>query len=303
MHESRSELEAYLEALFARARPSMLVEVRWRMPTGMARCFVDAGDLGRVARMVRRRAGSTDVFVGVLPRWRRGGGRDAVAGGARTVWVDLDAPEAARRLEAFEPAPHLAVASGGPGHVHAYWLLSGPIAPVRVERANRRLAWALGGDAQCVDAPRILRPPGTINHARHGAPVRLLSLTDRAPVALAELIDKLTDPPREAPPRPARRAGLAAAGADRVLAVAPEQYVRALTGQVVGRSRKVRCPLHEDRSPSLHVYEDPAAGWFCFGCGRGGTAYDLAAGIWGMSTDGDEFAVLRSGLQHRLGLV
>jgi hypothetical protein len=30
--------------------------------------------------------------------------------------------------------------------------------------------------------------------------------------------------------------------------------------------------------PSLHVYDTPARGWYCFGrCRRGGTIYDLAA--------------------------
>ena len=38
--------------------------------------------------------------------------------------------------------------------------------------------------------------------------------------------------------------------------------------------------LHEDRRPSLHVYEQPGRGWYCFGCGRGGSALDLAALLW-----------------------
>ena len=48
--------------------------------------------------------------------------------------------------------------------------------------------------------------------------------------------------------------------------------------------RCVRHPLayglHDDRTPSLHVYEDAARGWYCFGCGRGGSIYDLAALLW-----------------------
>jgi hypothetical protein len=34
-------------------------------------------------------------------------------------------------------------------------------------------------------------------------------------------------------------------------------------GSRVGRSRKVRCPLHEDRTASLHVYREPERGWYC----------------------------------------
>ena len=64
------------------------------------------------------------------------------------------------------------------------------------------------------------------------------------------------------------------------MALLPARYVLALTGQRVGRDRKVRCPLHPDRRPSLHVYEDPARGWYCFGCRRGGSVYDLAGALW-----------------------
>lgn len=91
-------------------------------------------------RDISAHAASTDVYVGVLPRWRRRGGRGAVAGDARTVWVDFDTPDAESRLASSELAPHMLVRSGGPGHVHAYWMLRRAVAPEEVERANRRLA-------------------------------------------------------------------------------------------------------------------------------------------------------------------
>lgn len=48
----------------------------------------------------------------------------------------------------------------------------------------------------------------------------------------------------------------------------------------VPRDRKVRCPFHQDGSPSLHVYDD---GWHCYGCGEGGDAVDLVAKLDGVS--------------------
>jgi len=63
----------------------------------------------------------------------------------------------------------------------------------------------------------------------------------------------------------------------RLLALAPRVYVERLLGQPVGRSGKVRCPFHTDRTPSLHVYQEPSRGWYCYGCHRGGSVYDLAA--------------------------
>jgi len=62
--------------------------------------------------------------------------------------------------------------------------------------------------------------------------------------------------------------------------VLPRVYFQRLTGQRVERSGMVSCPFHDDRSPSLHVYEDPGQGWYCFGCGRGGSIFDLAALLW-----------------------
>lgn len=300
---SARDLHRYLDVLFGRARPLTLVEVRWRTRAGMGQRFVPVADRSTAAMLVGRLAAGTDVYVGVLPRWRPAGGRSAVVGDCRTVWVDLDIDVAARALEPVDPVPSLVLASGSPGHLHAYWSLSRAEPPAVIERANRRLAWALGADLASTDAARILRPPDTVNHARGGAVVRLI---DGAPIGeawrLTDLVGGLADPPD----RRAHAAGLhlgrsRGAGGDWLLALSPEQYVTALTGQPVNRDRKVRCPLHDDRTPSLHVYEDPEAGWFCFGCRRGGTAYDLAAGLWGMQPRGDGMRLLRSGLQRLLG--
>lgn len=259
MRDADREIERYLFLLFGRARASTLIEVRWRAAAGMYRRFVNANDLGTVAREARRQAESTDVFVGVLPRWQARGDRRAVAGDARAVWVDLDVAEAARALALVQPVPHFIVASGGPGHLHAYWALAGPVAPAQVERANRRLTWALGGDLQCCDAPRILRPPGTIHHGHGGVPVRLIDTSGGPPTTLGALVGGLPDPPVERPRAP-RGPGHRRPTRDPLLAVTPERYVKVLTGQAVGRDRKIRCPLHADRTPSLHVYEDPADG-------------------------------------------
>lgn len=36
-----------------------------------------------------------------------------------------------------------------------------------------------------------------------------------------------------------------------------------------GRRVNVRCPLHNDRTPSLSIYPDGS--YYCFGCGQHGT--------------------------------
>jgi hypothetical protein len=81
--------------------------------------------------------------------------------------------------------------------------------------------------------------------------------------------------------------------------IPPAVYVEVLTGLAVARNRKVSCPWHEDRVPSLHVYERPEQGWYCFGCGRGGSIYDLAAELYGLRPRGREFLQLRALLSER----
>lgn len=253
-------LTLYLETLFASARPTTLVELRWRAGPGMRRQFIRSGSLARVEEAISARGAETDVYVGVLPRWRPRGGRADVAGDGRTFWVDLDVPDGLRALELVDPPPSLVVASGAAGHVHAYWTLRRAVPPRTIERANGRLAHALGGDLRAGDAARILRPPGTVNH-KHDRPVRLVHHHPAA-VSLGALVGGLPDAPTW--PSPARRRLPGRSG--RLDQLSPEVYVHRLTGQAVGRSRKVRCPLHRDDTPSLHLYRDAQRGWFCFGC-------------------------------------
>jgi hypothetical protein len=79
-----------------------------------------------------------------------------------------------------------------------------------------------------------------------------------------------------------------------LLAIEPAVYVARLLGVEIPRDRKVPCPFHRDEHPSLHVYDSPARGWFCFGrCRRGGTVYDLAAPLYGYEPRGHGFVRLR----------
>lgn len=299
---STVSVDRYLDVLFARARPSTLVEVRWRRAVGMGQQFVPARDRRVLGPLLTELGHEHEVYVGVLPRWREAGGRGAVVGDGRTVWVDLDKDAAARALEPADPPPALVVASGAPGHLHAYWSLRRAEPPAVIERANRRLAWALGGDLASTDAARILRPPGTLHHARGGVEVVLADVVELGDVCrLSDLVGGLLDPPDRRAGAVARPGGRSRrAGGDWLLDVPPARYVAVLTGQRVDRSGKVHCPLHDDRTPSLHVYDDAARGWYCFGCRRGGSVYDLAGALWGIQPRGTGMRQLRDRLQRGL---
>ena len=50
--------------------------------------------------------------------------------------------------------------------------------------------------------------------------------------------------------------------------------IEKFTGQsVVKSTASIRCPFHDDKSPSLHIYPDQH--WHCFGCSLHGDVYDF----------------------------
>ena len=81
-------------------------------------------------------------------------------------------------------------------------------------------------------------------------------------------------------------------------AIPAAEYVTRLTGREPNREGKVRCPFHEERTPSLQTYPDGS--WCCFGCGRGGSIVDFAAGLWGLGTKGRDFLHVRDRLATEL---
>jgi hypothetical protein len=275
------------------------LEVRYRTRRGMRTLFYPArGRCRQLASMLGNVSQRSDVYVGCATRATRRGDKDAIAG-SWVVWTELDTPDAIDRLATFTPAPTMLISSGTPGHLHAYWGLSQRIDVDTVEDANKRLAHTLGGDPVCFDAGRILRPPDTLNH-KHTPPrpVRLEEASPDRRHCLSDIIQGLHRPAAATPP--------AAAGGERgqvaddaaLLSIPPEVYVPVLAGVAeLGRDRKVRCPIHADRTPSLHAYPSAAEGWFCFGCRRGGSIYDLAAHVWRLDTKGAEFLELKARLR------
>lgn len=277
------------------------LELRAKRPEGMAQSYWRTDRPGPLADHLLSAARTRDVYVGAAPRDRRAGTADAVPQ-THVLWVDCDTPAAVHALSAFQPAPSLIVLTGsvtdGVPHAQALWQLRGGLAADHAERANRRLAHALGADMRATDRARILRPPGSRNWKHEPARPVVCIRCEATSFAPAEIVGDLPDPPqrRATAPRPAPRAAVARE-ADALDAIPATEYVPALLGVEVSRDGKVRCPFHDDRTPSLHCYDDPDRGWCCFGCGKGGTIIDFGAALYGIEPRGRGYHDIR----RRLG--
>ena len=126
----------------------------------VARKFIRVYGIRRTMLEIERLAPHADVFIGCAPRTSYTSGTLDDIERVWCLWVDCDTPEASARLRRFRPRPSLVIASGGPDRHHAYWPLNCPLSTAGADRANRRLAKALGADNVC-DATRVLRPVGS----------------------------------------------------------------------------------------------------------------------------------------------
>lgn len=290
----------FLEALAGDPRPGELLELRYRLDDGerMGQQFEPPRRLHALATRALILGRRTDVYVGCAPRARRHGGRDAVERGF-VLWADCDGEGAADALERFDPQPAIVIASGSGPNRHAYWTLTEALGRDELERANRRLAHALGADPASADAARILRPPETRSHKRlPPTAVEALRLEPQGRRRADDIVGGLPDPPAPERTAPQTTPGPRRNG-DPLLAIPPAVYVERLLGVRVPRHRKVPCPFHPDERPSLHVYDTPERGWYCYGrCQRGGSIYDLAAALHGHDTSGQSFLRLKRELRR-----
>jgi len=294
---SGDPLTTYLDLLFGAEPAGAFLEVRWRLPDrrGMGQLWRPVERKITAVDSIRSIGAKTDVYVGCAPRTRQYGGKDAVER-AHVLWADCDSCESLAALERFEPAPGVVICSGSGRH--AYWALWPPAEGAEVERSNRRLAHALDADVRATDAARILRPPGTFNFKTgERVPVEIDHLAFEV-YTVEQVVGELADPVAE---RSARAPVPAPTAVDNPLAtIPPPLYVELLTGGEVGRDGKVACLFHDDRTPSLEVYAEPAGGWYCFGCDRGGTIIDFGAALYGIEPRGPGYWEIRRRLEAEL---
>ena len=291
------ELLTYLRILAQDAQPTQFFDLRYSLSAGvMRRRFVSVLRLHQITNQITGLARGADVYVGAALRDRASGKKAAVSG-SHLLYIECDDPTARECLADFAHSPSMIVASGSPGHLHLYWRLRERASAAEVESANRRLALRLHGEPGCADIVRMLRPPQSLNHKHTPpVPVRLLTHNANTRYALADLTATLPHDPHPNRGFIARSANrrVGRSALDRALLAIPAgEYVRVLVSREPNRAGKVLCPFHEETEPSLQLYPDNS--FYCFGarCKKGGTIFDFAAALLGLSTRGEDFLELR----------
>lgn len=66
------------------------------------------------------------------------------------------------------------------------------------------------------------------------------------------------------------------------------------------RSGYIRCPFHDEKTPSLKLYKDPGRGFHCYGCGKGGSVIDFVMNLLSLNFPQ---TILRLNADFGLGVV
>ena len=69
---------------------------------------------------------------------------------------------------------------------------------------------------------------------------------------------------------------------DDVKSLVPVREAAEMYGYSPNRSGFICCPFHGERTPSLKLY-DGDRGFYCFGCGKGGSVVDFVGELFGLS--------------------
>jgi putative DNA primase/helicase len=179
-HLNQDDTQAFLKAIY---EPPDIVEGRLlggdQSPQSIfghpAEIIARYGELLRQNQQNHR-----NVYVGINPRTREGGGTAADVACFRCIFVDWDdcgEEEARRRIKAAGlPEPTVLVHSGH--GIHAYSRLTEPITdPALWQRLQCGLIKALDSDPVVKDPPRIMRLPGFENVKRKPyVPCRIIEI-------------------------------------------------------------------------------------------------------------------------------
>ena len=173
-HPALEQAVPFLEALLAQANPSHYLEIRAITPQGKVSQYYhlirDLFDKGMASALPCHLDGKANIYYGVCPRTRQEGTARAVEI-ATAAWFDE-----IKKVPPPDLPPFSWMVQTSTGQVQGGYFLKQPTRNLeRVERLNRRLAVAVGGD-NVGDRARVLRLPGFINCKYQGERAHLLEL-------------------------------------------------------------------------------------------------------------------------------
>jgi len=182
---------------FLEIRPLTVGDFR---PVPDKRCWVPVRDFQQAAERVAELSASYHVYIGAAPRVREGG---LVADVERVwaLWSDCDSEGSVEALRGFRPLPSIVVQTR-PGRLQAWWPLRHPVRPAWAKRGNQRIARALGSDRHAVDAARILRPIGSLNHKTDPSSPVVCLRCEFDMHRMADVVGHLPDATEYVPQRP-----------------------------------------------------------------------------------------------------
>ncbi len=160
---------------------------------GMVHYDFEAADLDGWARMVARMSRDRDVRLSTGVRRREFG----TCSDAAVLWARVEGKAQVKALERFRPSPTFVVSEGATSRKVALWSLSRPWGFEVVERANRRIAYALRA-APKWGVPEFDFPaPGSCLRAGRVRPVPVVFdwFDPRGVYTAREVVGALKEPP------------------------------------------------------------------------------------------------------------
>lgn len=122
--------------------------------------WCDGSQAAPFTRACDRLAWLGDASVNAVPYLRE---REVLYHGSSSVlWARCESGRQVANLRRFKVRPTLVLREGDTVRHTAFWALSEPLDPVRVDRANRRIAHWLGSPKKYCDVGFRFAPPGAI---------------------------------------------------------------------------------------------------------------------------------------------
>lgn len=171
--------------------------VEWRGEKPDAR-WVPVGEPQTLSRLLASNlAFEADLTLGAVPYAERGSRLMHASGAA--LFVRTETGDSARRLAKFKQRPTLVLREGRTNKHVAFWALASGLYAEDIERANRRLSYALNTKAMHTTPDFRFHPPGAVIREGRSRPlmVSVAEQTDELyPVSMTR---KLKDRPKPDP--------------------------------------------------------------------------------------------------------